>query len=205
MIIGFEDSLHIMMEQREFNISRDKPTPVNRFKRKKITGLILSDTYNNPFFPINHPELRIDRSDMNLPKVRREFRFEYDAPKEFLLPWHFYVEFIQDKYYIFNTRPLDMKFPLNNQEMKDEEVDDETETFLKRSVFDIAELVHVVICGDTYTDIYTRRIYETIGMNLMAPILRLSQLPRTVGQRVFPLGVGDRFDVGLLDTYLRRN
>ena len=205
MIIGFEESLRVMMEQQEFDLLRDRTSPLNRFRSRRIKGVVFSDTYNNPFFPIKNPLLKIDKSDMNLIKIRREFRLIYDAPKISFLPWHFFIEFIHDQYFIFNTRPIDMKFPLVNTEVENvEDKDKETQSFLRRNLFDISELIHVVICGDTNSDIYTRNAYETIGPYCITPILRLNNLPLALYQRVFPLGIGDKFDLALLDTYLHR-
>ena len=202
MIIGLEDSLRIMMEQLEYDISRNRVLPANRLKRRKIMGIILSDTYNNPFFPVKFDTLRIDKAYLNLPDLRKEFRRIYKSPfKDLMLPWHFYVELIGNHYSVFNTRPINMKFPLTNEEVP-KDIDKDTKTFLRRNLFDISELIHVVICGDTSKDIYTKSIYETIGTICISPILRLNDLPLNMNQRWFPLGIGERFDLGLLEKYL---
>ncbi len=93
-------------------IASDAKSNINRLKRKP-QGVIITDTYNHPLFPIREP--RIDTARFNLPIITKVFK-EYTGVKLDFLPWHFVIEYIDTKYYIFNTRPIDFKFPVTTVE-----------------------------------------------------------------------------------------
>ena len=214
MIIDFKTTSGLIYEEERYGLSRDvldrtyllardKVVEANRFKTR-AQGVILSDTYNNPFFPIR-PVPQIDRAKSDLAEVYMRFREMYGAQKESMLPWHFFVELVGDRYHVFNTRPLDMKFPLKTDEVDIEQIIDEpTRSFLTNKIFDLSDGIHVVICGDSNVDIYTKRIYKLIGYYCISPVLRVNRLPEALYQRTFPLGLGDKFDANLLTFYIRR-
>ena len=177
------------------------------YKMRRPTGVIFSDTVNNLFYPISDP--KIDTSNFDLPKLYRSLQ-ELTGVKLDFLPWHFIVEFIQNKYYIFNTRPLDMKFPIQFKECKkfietnNIKLDTKTSEFFNTIPFDIQTSIHVAIIGDSQNDIYMRKVYELIGRNCIGPILRYFNLPTKMWQKVYAFNVGQNFSTETLDLYLTR-
>lgn len=90
--------------------SKDHSSISNKFKPRPL-GIIIQDSYNNPFFPIR-PMPRVDSAKIDLILIFKRFRELYSQFDITLLPWHFVIEFIKDRYYVFNTRPIDMFSPL---------------------------------------------------------------------------------------------
>ncbi len=172
------------------------------------SGIIISDTFNNPFFPINFP--RIDTSKFNLPEVSSRFHEDYTGMKLDYLPWHFTVEFIQSQYYIFNTRPLDMKFPIttidgqNIIDTNSVKLNDKTQDFFKIKPFNLNEAIHIAIIGDSYKDVYIQHLYEILGRNCIGPILRYFKLAPSIWTKVWALNMGPKFKPSLLEQHLKR-
>lgn len=188
-------------------IKKDGPSNSNKiFPRPK--GIIITDTFNNPFFPISFP--RIDTSKFNLPEVSARFHEDYTGMKLDYLPWHFTVEFIKSKYYVFNTRPIDMKFPFSTTEgekiinRNNVKINDRMQKFIKTKPFNLDEAIHVVIIGDSYKDVYLQRLYEMIGRNCIGPIARYFKISPTLWTKIWALNMGRKFKCSLLEHYLKR-
>jgi len=111
--------------------SKDHPSISNKFKPRPL-GIIIEDSYNNPFFPIR-PMPRVDSAKIDLILIFKRFRELYSQFDITLLPWHFVIEFIKDRYYVFNTRPIDMFFPVDNRQVQNRQDlwNDTTKTFMK--------------------------------------------------------------------------
>lgn len=188
-------------------IKGDDQSNTNKiFPRPK--GVIISDTFNNPFFPINFP--RIDTSKFNLPEVSSRFHEDYTGMKLDYLPWHFTVEFIRSQYYVFNTRPLDMKFPIttidgqNIIDTNSVKLNNRTQNFFKTKPFNLNEAIHITIIGDSYKDVYIQRLYEILGRNCIGPILRYFKLSPSMWTKVWALNMGPKFKPSLLEHHLKR-
>lgn len=199
-------------------IKKPSPAKIAKFDDKSLNnkiklhpqGVIICDTVNNPIFPIDLPI--IDDSKFNLPDIKSRFQSYYCSLDFDFLPWHYLVEMIQGKYYFFQTRPLDMRFPIDNIELKDLlktnrqylHLTKSTEDFLESPAFDIQNAIHICIVGDTNKDVYLEKLYEMIGRVCCGPILRYFKLPTSVNQRVINFNLGNKFVFNKLDLYLKR-
>ena len=202
MFIGLDETYQMLFEADErLKITRDAASISNKF-RTKPQGILLQDTYNNPFIPIR-PRPRLDTAKMDLKEVVQRARESYGKFTSDFLPWHYVVELVGTRYYVFNTRPIDMKFPLYTREVmkfteRKKSWDVVTNMFFKENIFDIAEAIHVCVIGDTNIDIYTRRIYEKLARTCMTPFYRIHKFPKGLYQRTFPLNIGKNFNVDML-------
>ena len=196
-----------------------KPSPANltKFDDRSVNnkilrpqGIIISDTINNPFFPFDAPS--IDSSKFNLPDIKSKYQAFYTTLPVDFLPWHYVVEILNGKYYFFQTRPLDMKYPLNNIECKELlsanssilNTTPSTDMFFKNQPFDISQAIHVCIIGDTNLDVYVDSLYEMIGRVCIGPILRYFKLPSSINLRVINLNLGKKFLFEKLELYTKR-
>ncbi len=198
--------------------NRIKPTPAelaasdtsNSSNKIQIKpeGIIIEDTYNNLIFPM--PEPKLDNSKFNLPLIKYHYKNIYTKGIVDFLPWHYCIEIIEGQYYIFNTRPLDMKYPINTNKAlelinsNNLKLKKSDNSFFKTKPFDISDAIHVCIIGDTNTDVYIDKIYELIGRLCSGPILRYWKLPTNINQRVIDLNIGSKFILKKLDLYLKK-
>lgn len=198
---NYNDFENLFEDQK---IARSKSAVIKQNKFTiKPQGIIITDTYNNPFFPIEYP--KIDTSKIDLIEIHKRFRENYLRSKSLMLPWHFMIEMVNDIYVVFNTRPIDMKFPLNNQEAKEwaKDWDPVTELFFKENIFDISEAIHIGIVGNTSLDIYTNKTYSMIGNFCITPIVRQYKLPAALHQRIFGLNLGSKFNLNTITRFIK--
>jgi len=204
--IPLNETMLILEKSDRVMSSKDAASNANKFVTRP-QGILIQDSYNNPFFPIR-PTPRLDTSKIDILEVHRRYREKHSKQKSIFLPWHFCVEMVQDRFYVFNTRPLDMKFPINSlQASQRDEVknwDDVTKLFMKEAIYDIDDAIHVCIIGDTNLDVYTRKIYEMIGRTCIIPTLRQYRLPGGLYQRVFGLNLGSRFNMDYVAKFIRK-
>ncbi len=186
-------------------LNSDSSSNVNKLIKPR--GVIIQDTFNNIVYPISNP--KIDTSKFDLPLIYQYFQ-EYTGYELTYLPWHFVIDFIKSKYYIFNTRPLDVKFPVSTQSIKTKiessniKLNSNTYKFFNSMPFLMEDAIHVAIIGDSSKDIYTKNIYELIGRNCVGPILRYFKLSTKMWQKVYAINVGEKFKTSILDGYLTR-
>lgn len=187
--------------------SMDTNSNNNKF-RTKPQGVVVCDTVNNPIFPIPYPPL--DSVKFNLPDIKDQYQAIYAKLAVDFLPWHYVIEMLNGKYYAFQTRPLDMAFPVTTeiantviQENKDKLIP-EVQKFLDERPFDLREAIHICILGDTSKDVYLQRIYELIGRVCIGPFLRYFKLPHRTGSRIINFNLGPKFHFSKLDFYLAR-
>jgi len=205
MLINYKKTYELL-EERVIS-AKDASSIHNKFTTKP-QGILIQDSYNNPFFPIR-PEPKIDTSKLNLSIVFKRYRELYSQTKSVFLPWHYCIELVDDQYFVFNTRPLDMKFPFTSNEMKiiqkkyDIEWDEPTKMFFKENIFDISESIHVCLIGSSNLDIYTQNTYSLIGKTCITPLLKQYKLPGGLFQRVFPLNIGPRFKFELISRFVK--
>ena len=189
-------------------IASDDPSFAYKFKNNKPQGVIITDTYNHPLFPIDYP--RIDNSKMMLFKLKLKFQELYSKHQLQYLPWHYIVELIEGRHVVFNTRPIDVRFPINNNDAiksiqkNDISLNAETETFFKTKAIDIQECIHIGIIGDSAKDMYTDKIYKLIGRYCVHPILQSFRLSKTMGHSVHALNMGNKFKPQLLERYIKK-
>jgi len=132
------------------------------FKKNKIfetipKGIIITDTYNCPRFPLQ--DIEIDKSNIvELSKLRREYISEYNARISNFLPYHFTIEYIKNRYETFTTRPL----------------------MYKSLVYGYENYITVAIVGDSNKDVYSKHIYieilNTINSFRLLPGWRLRDI-----------------------------
>ena len=216
MLIDYNQTLNILTEDVDnidtlivnhlgrVSAANDHPSISNKFKPKPL-GIIISDSYNNPFFPIR-PMPRIDSSKIDLILIYKRFRELYSQFEVTLLPWHFVIEFIKDRYYVFNTRPIDMFFPVNNQDVVNRQDlwDDVTKTFMKNYIFDIKEAIHILVVGDSNIDVYTKKFYELLGRMCIVPNIRYFKIANIDYETIVPLNMGRKFNLSLTTKFVRR-
>lgn len=186
--------------------TKDVPNKTNKFTTRP-QGIVIQDTYNNFALPIR-PNPRIDTSKFDLLEVYQRYREDYTDFKPVILPWHFCIEMVQDRYFILNTRPIDMKYPLTNFEIN-QKVDktswaDDTIQFFDRQLFDISEAIHICIIGDSTLDVYPNKFYTLLGRVCMGPLFGRLKIIRGSTQNVFPLNIGYRFNLTILNKFARR-
>lgn len=184
--------------------AKDHPSISNKFKPKPL-GIIISDSYNNPFFPIR-PLPRVDSAKIDLFLIYKRFRELYSQFDVTLLPWHFVIEFIEDRFYVFNTRPVDMFFPVSNQDVMNRQDlwNDITKTFMKNYIFDIKEALHILVVGDSNIDICTRKFYELLGRICIVPFIRYFKIANIDYETIVPLNMGRQFNLDLTTKFVRR-
>lgn len=210
---ALDDSPKTVAEMKKpipsFLASTDTPNNVNKIKVRP-KGILISDTYNHPIFPIPLP--RIDTSGFDLSDIKKRYEAYYTKLPVDFLPWHYVVEVIEGDYYFFSTRPIDMKFPISTNEAEQliesnkgfVELNKSAEDFFKNKPFDLQDAIHVAILGDSNKDIYVRKIYEVLARLCAGPYLRYFRLPAKIGQRVIDFNLGNKFHINQLDMYLRR-
>jgi hypothetical protein len=194
-----------MLNEERVLSSKDDNSIQNKFTIKP-QGILLTDTYNNPFFPIPKPV--IDTAKFNLPEVYKQYQEFYEQGKSVYLPWHYMVGLVGKQYFVFNTRPIDMKFPVNsqfaeaNKKEKNIKWDKVTDVFFKYKLYDISEAIHVCLIGNTELDVYTNAVYKLIGNSCMLPILKQSRLHGGLYQNVFGLNLGRRFNLDKISKFI---
>jgi len=122
------------------DLNRDKTT--NYFVSYKPKSIVIYDTYNNPFFP--YSDIVFDKATFDLPRYHDYLNKKIGLNLEFL-PFHYYIEYITNDYYIINTRPLLMKPLIEQDKFKQYE-----------------ESIHICILGDTNSDIYDKSLYKKL-------------------------------------------
>jgi len=115
-------------------LSQNNETYQNQFKfyPKKV---YITDSYNNPLYP--YTEIVLDKYTFDLPEYKRYLEKEVFGQTLEFLPFHFWIEYVDNDYYVFNTRPLYLK-PI----ITDKKYSEINDSYL------------IVICGNTNRDIY---------------------------------------------------
>lgn len=187
--------------------SADKPSKANKFKGLKPKGVIITDTFNDPIFPI--PEPKVDTAKLDVNKIQKQFKDYYSKLKLTFLPWHYVIELMGNDYFVLNTRPLDMMFPITTDNAKkmikknNVSLNGEAQKFFKERPFDLSASIQIKILGSSVHDVYTKKFYELMGRVCIAPLLRMFRLSTVYGQRVISLNLGRKFDASMLDKYLK--
>jgi len=121
---------------------------INYFQSFRPKGILIYDSYNNPFFP--YKEIILDKNTFDLPKYHN-FLNKYFGTNLKYLPFHFYIELVNDMYIVLNTRNFLLKPLLSVDE-------DSLDENLKK----YKEYIHICILGDSNSDIYTKELYMKI-------------------------------------------
>ena len=216
MLINYDETLDLLNEDVDnidtllinnlgrVDAAKDHPSISNKFKPRPL-GILIEDSYNNPFFPIR-PMPRIDSAKVDLFLIYKRFRELYSQFAVTLLPWHYVIEFIEDRYYVFNTRPIDMFFPMSNYDVSNRQDlwDETTMTFMKNYIFDIKDALHILVVGDSNIDVYTKKFYELLGRICIVPYIRYFKIANIDYETIVPLNMGRKFNLSLTTRFVRR-
>jgi hypothetical protein len=187
-------------------IVADKDSQSKNNKIVRPQGIIFQDTFNNFIFPIQ-PNPRIDTARFDTAEVFKRFRELYLNFPSMFLPWHFVIEMIGNRYYIFQTRPIDTKFPLSNQEVLDAKhdfKDDIITKFFENKTYQIENMIHVCLVGDSDLDVYPDKLYRLIGRTCVAPLFRDMRITGSVESRTFGFNLGKKFKLNNIIKFARK-
>lgn len=186
--------------------NKDSSSQTHRFTIKP-QGIVIQDTYNNFITPIR-PNPRIDTSKFDLLRVIRTYRELYTDFKPVFLPWHYCVEFVHDRYFVINTRPLTQKYPLdtnyvlNNANKKT--WDENTHRFFNNNLFNINMSIHICVIGDSNLDVYPNKFYNLVGRTCISPLITWFKIIKGGTNNIFPLNMGPKFNITLLNRFNRK-
>jgi hypothetical protein len=169
-------------------------TPNNRFKSKPL-GIVIEDSVNNLAFPIPIPI--IDNNKVNLPLIYSQYLsiYKIDNITSSILPWHYVIEFFNNNYIIYNTRPIDLTYIYTTNDIKKLAkpiLNNNTKEILDSSI-ELKNMLHILIVGDSTQDVYTRQLYNKIFDFIIGPISRLYKFTPTLNTTIFLLNLGPRF------------
>lgn len=174
--------------------------------KSKPYGIIITDSYNNIAFPFDEPKIDNGRR-LSLPLIIKQYIAKYSKNNQMgLLPWHYVIEFYNRDYFIFNTRPINLRYPLNSEQVKTlniKYIDDKVIDFLNRKNRDVSQYIHIMIIGDSNTDVYTNVLYRKIAKIIIHPMYKLYKFSPKLNQGIFTLNIGKKFYSKLLGNYAR--
>jgi hypothetical protein len=208
MFIPFEE-VRTLLEEQDVKPARVVGNKESRSQGNKIVrpqGVIIQDTWNNFVFPIR-PIPRIDTSKFDTIEIIKQFRTKYSSFPSLYLPWHFLVEIIGSRYYILQMRPIDTKFPMDNQQVLKSKhyFDNEQITnFFEQPIRDVNEMLHVCIIGDSNTDVYSEKVYRQIGRTCLSPFFRNMFITGSYEKSLFNFNMGKKFKFNSLIRFARR-
>ena len=116
--------------------------------RRTPMGIIIFDSYNNPWFPMT--SVTVDKNNFSLRLLRSEFHQKFGGSSftDLYMPWHFTVELIDRNYYVISSRPLGYKSLIPEYE----------------------DYISVCIAGDSNIDVYPAELYKMISNMIINPM-----------------------------------
>ena len=192
-----------MLEHKNFDYINNLISIRNTNKRiNKYYGFVIWDSFNNPILPISYP--KYDENDFYFSEYQKRFYRAYSKKEIDFLPWHFFIEFINNKYIIYSTRPYNYMFPLNSAEcintITSNNVEVETDIFKK---IDVEDYMHILILGDSNADIYTSDIYFKIGKFIISAYRQFFYNRNVnVDNELYSISVGSNFNMNSLRKHI---
>ena len=162
----------MLIESVHSSLNYDKTT--NYFRSFKPQNIVIYDSYNNPFFP--YKDIILDKATFDLPRYHNFLKKLFGLPLEFL-PFHFYIEYITDDYYIINTRSLLMKPLFLND---------------KNVIDNVDKSIHICILGDTNADIYDKSLYKKLK-SLIKHLFLIFKWGKMSKTRIKSINLGKNF------------
>lgn len=210
-LISLEDTYNNYLNEDidlKIDETRDRSVRKNYFLTKP-QGIIIQDSFNNFAFPVQ-PYPRVDTNKLDLPILSKRFYELYLQFQNGVLPWHYVIEMIGHKYYVFNTRPITMRYPLTHKELIEREENlpfgitwnEDTKEFIEHRRFNIEEAIHVCVLGDSSLDVYPKTFYKTLGQFCIRPFIHWFKLPHASKTRTFALNMGIKFNPDYLFKFL---
>ncbi len=196
----------MMIENKNFEYLHKIIDLKNNQKRiNKYYGFILWDTYNNPIFPISYP--KFDENDVFYPEYVKRFYRSYSKKEVDILPWHFFIEFVNNKYLIYNTRPYNYMFPLTSSECLNVVSSNNIELNSNdKRIFsenNVEDYMHIMILGDSNTDIYTNDIYFKIGKFIISAYRQFFYSHNIkIDNEIYFISMGNNFNQNMISKYL---
>jgi len=156
------------------------------FKRSAIfksipKGIIISDTYNNEWFPFSIVD--IDNNKFNLRLIKDEFhrKFGGSTKEDIFMPWHYTVEFVGKNYNVSSSRPIMYKSLIPGYE----------------------DYISVFIIGNSKNDLYTKELYNVIAHMVLNSLRLLPGWRLDISDKIIYHNLGNNFDEKLLKMSLR--
>jgi hypothetical protein len=206
MIIDLKSSYTIINEALDTSLSAAGVQQLSNRFTTKPEGIVIEDTVNNLAMPIPKPIL--DNNKINLPLIYEQYIGLYTGDTNNYngaLPWHYVIEFYQNDYLIYNTRPLDMKYPYSldkvNKIVKANDypiLNDYTKQVLDNGQKNIENMIHVLIIGNSSLDVYAKKLYAKLGDYIIGPISRSNRFAPTLHNNIIPFNLGQRFLANVL-------
>jgi hypothetical protein len=170
--------------------------------RPKVTGFVIEDSFNNLVFPMDNPIL--DNNKQNLQLIQRQYDSLYSTETNSVLPWHYIIEYLNNDYIIYNTRPINIMYPYGLQEVKDfnrKPLNDYTKHILD-SADNTQTKIYILIIGDSNRDVYTKQLYKKIVDHIIIPISKINSFLPSLTTNILPLNLGNRFITNILQGLL---
>jgi hypothetical protein len=182
--------------------------PGNRF-RTRPSAIVIEDSFNNIAFPMPLPI--IDTKKYDLPKVIEQYTAMYSQDNFFsstqTLPWHFTIELVGRQYIIYNTRPLDLRYPLTIEQLKelakDKKILNEYTENILNSAINTQGMIFILVLGNSNFDVFAKQFYQKLGQFIIGPIARANKFAPTMYNNIIPLNMGKRFLTNILVNYVR--
>ncbi|MFA7129165.1 MAG: hypothetical protein WC136_08355 [Sphaerochaeta sp.] len=132
----------------KYNTTNEKEFKRNGTFKRKPKGIIIFDSYNNKWFPLE--TVKVDSVMFNTRTIRDEFHRNYggNSKTEIFTPWHYSIEFVGKNYYCLQSRPITYKSLIPEYE----------------------DYITICIVGDSNADIYSPEIYKTIAHTIINPL-----------------------------------
>jgi hypothetical protein len=170
--------------------------------RPKVNGIVIEDSFNNLVFPMSTPIL--DNNKQNLQLIQRQYDMIYSTEPNSILPWHYVIEYLNNDYVIYNTRPINIMYPYSLQEVKTFKkpvINDNTQSILN-SADNTQTKIYVLIIGDSTRDVYTKQLYKKIVDHVIIPISKINFFLPFLSTNILPLNLGNRFITNTLQGML---
>jgi hypothetical protein len=157
-------------------------TEEKEFKRSNIfngkpKGVIIFDSYNNPFFPLK--QIDLDDTKLSLPQIKQELKQKnYNGN---FLPWHYWVEFVNNDYIVVQGRPLNYMTPLVGYN----------------------DYLSICIAGNSKHDIYLKKLYHIIADITMNSLHYLPSWKLNLIDETYLINLGKSFDEHQLIKHLK--
>jgi len=180
--------IRVYLENDEARLSN-----IARFNTKPL-AIVIEDSFNNLAFPMKQPVL--DNNKQNLSLIYKQYISQYyQNTQTSILPWHYVLEFIDNDYIIYNTRPIDLNYPYTTFEVKslNNLIINNNTTDVLNSNLELKETIHVLIIGDSNRDVYTKQLYNKIYYYVVKPICKVNKIIPMMYNTVIPLNLGSRF------------
>lgn len=143
------------------------------FKRTNIfehipKGIIIFDSYNNPFYPMNIIDL--DDGKLSYPSIKQELLRKNWQGK--FTPWHYWVEMVNMDYLVIQGRPLNYKTPLPGFE----------------------KYIAICIAGNSKNDIYSKNLYKNIADIILNSLHYIPGWKMQIQDEITLINIGKSFD-----------